>query len=387
MNTEGHRCGKLGQRLVCLLGCALAVGLTGCFLPSRTARFNPYSTNAALAEMQTVTNQPPADLLKTPPEAFRLGPGDRLELELIGDPLSRALTAVGPDGKIYFHLLPGTDVWGLTLGEAKTKLQKEMANYIKDNPQISVTLRGVESQRVWLLGRFQSPGVYPMPAPMTVLEAITLAGGPVSLGANAQSGFAYNSEELADLRRAFLIRNGQRLPVDFEALLKKGDLSQNIFLQPDDFIYFPLAALREVYVLGAVAQPKAVPYNTSLTLAGAVAYANGTIKDAYLLHTALVRGSLSEPKIAIVNLKGILTGQAPDIHLEPQDIVYVPFSPYRYLAKYANLVLDTFVATVAINEGARAAVHAPTTPTGVFIPLGGSFTVTPSTSTGTTTTR
>jgi protein involved in polysaccharide export with SLBB domain len=156
-------------------------------------------------------------------------------------------------------------------------------------------------------------------------------------------------------------------------------------LQPDDFLYFPTAALQQVYVLGAVANPLAVPYNSSLTLAGAVAYANGTIKDAYLLNTALVRGSLSQPKIAIVNLKGILTGQMPDIQLQPEDIIYVPFSPYRYLAKYANLVLDTFVATVAINEGARAAVRAPTTPTGVFIPVGGSFTVTPST--GTTTTR
>jgi protein involved in polysaccharide export with SLBB domain len=325
--------------------------------------------------METITNQPPQDLLKAPPETFRLGPGDKVELELIGDTFSRTLTTVGPDGKVYFHLLPGTDVWGLTLGEAKTKLQKEMQDYIKDNPQISLTLRGVESKRVWLLGRFQSPGVYPMPAPMTVLEAITLAGGPISLSANAQSGFAYNSEDMADLKRAFLIRKGQRVPIDFEALLKRGDLSQNIFLQPDDFLYFPTLALRQVYVLGAVARPQAVPYNTSLTLAGAVAYANGTIKDAYLLNTALVRGSMTKPQIAIVNLKGILTGQMPDVQLQPEDIVYVPFSPYRYLAKYANLVLDTFVSTVAINEGARAAVHSPAT-TSVFIPLGVSPTIT-----------
>jgi len=44
----------------------------------------------------------------------------------------------------------------------------------------------------------------------------------------------------------------------------------------------------------------------------------------------------------------------PDVRLEPGDIVYVPYSPYLVLARYANLVLDTFVRTVGVNEGAYA---------------------------------
>ena len=54
-------------------------------------------------------------------------------------------------------------------------------------------------------------------------------------------------------------------------LLKQGDMSQNIYLQPDDFVYLPAATAREVYVLGAVAQPRAVVWNEGLTVAGAVA--------------------------------------------------------------------------------------------------------------------
>ena len=69
---------------------------------------------------------------------------------------------------------------------------------------------------------------------------------------------------------------------------------------------------------------------------------------------AIVRGSLTEPKIAVVDYKEIVKGKAPDVLLEPGDIVYVPFSPYRTLVKYADLILKTFVQTVAINEGARA---------------------------------
>jgi protein involved in polysaccharide export with SLBB domain len=174
------------------------------------------------------------------------------------------------------------------------------------------------------------------------------------------------------------MRQGKLLPLDFERLLKKGDLSQNIYLQPDDFVYLPSASAREVYVLGAVGQPQAVPYNEDLTLVGAIAAALGTIKDADWFKVALVRGSLSQPKVAIVNYRSIVHGGQADIKLEPQDIVYVPYTSYRYLTKYLDVILQTFVSSVAINEGARAVTKGPVPAAGVFIPLGSRITVTPS---------
>src|SRR5215475_7682621 len=64
--------------------------------------------------------------LRPPEELFTLGPGDRLEIELLGEPTSRALTSVAPDGKLYFNLLPGVDVWGLTLSQAKALLEQQL---------------------------------------------------------------------------------------------------------------------------------------------------------------------------------------------------------------------------------------------------------------------
>jgi len=174
-----------------------------------------------------------------------------------------------------------------------------------------------------------------------------------------------------------VLRQGKLLPVDFDRLLRQGDLSQNIYLQPDDFVYLPSAAAREVYVLGAVGQPQAVPYNDELTLVGAIATALGTIKDAYWWDVALVRGSLSQPKVAVVNYKAIVQGKEPDIKLEPQDIVYVPYTPYRYLTKYLDIALQTFVSSMAINAGARAVNKGPIVPAGVFIPVGSRITVQP----------
>ena len=363
-----------------ILSTFLIVGfaaVNGCYSPGKP--FNPYipETYKPLDLTQvTLTNQLEAELLKPSAKLFTLGPGDRLELEVLGDPTSRTQTSVGPDGKIYFHLLPGIDVWGLTLAETKAVLERELTQFIKEPPTVSITLRGVESKHVWLLGRLNAPGVYPMPAPMRILEAIALAGGTLSTTGTRETGAGLTGEEIADLRRSFVMRKGKVLPVDFKKLLQDGDLSQNIYLEADDFIYFPSATAREVTVLGAVGQPRSVPYQEGLSLVGVIAHAGGTADEAYVHHVAIVRGSLSEPFVGIVDYKDMATGRAPDVPVEPGDIVYVPYKPYRYLSRYADLILKTFVGSVAINEGARAVVKDAAS-TGVVIPVGGGSAVAP----------
>jgi protein involved in polysaccharide export with SLBB domain len=318
--------------------------------------------------------------LRPPEELFTLGPGDRLEIELLGEPTSRALTSVAPDGKLYFNLLPGVDVWGLTLSQAKALLEQQLAQYVRQQPQVSLVLRGVESKRIWILGRVQAPGVYSIAAPMTLLEAISMAGGTLSLTSFRDQEAAGIGEEMADLRHSFVIRQGKLLPVDFKRLLIEGDLSQNIYLQPDDFVYFPSAAAQDVYVMGAVTQPQAVPYRKGLTVSAAVASAFGTLKDAYLSHVAVVRGSLTAPNLAIVDYKHVIRGEAPDMELQPQDIVYVPFSPYRYIEHYAEIIVNTFVSSAAINAGTRPLGQPQTVGgAGVFIPVGSGIQVIPPT--------
>lgn len=200
---------------------------------------------------------------------------------------------------------------------------------------------------------------------MTLLESISAAGGLLTATGPGNSG----GDDLADLRRSFLIRDGELVPIDFYRLIKEGDMTQNVVLRPDDFIYVPSAAAKDLYVLGAVRVPKAVGWTESTTLISAIANAGGTIKDAYLSHVGIVRGSLAQPKIAIVNYRDIVSGRSPDVLLEPRDIVYVPFSPYRTLVKYADLILTTFARAVAINEGARA-VSRDVSPVGVQIGIG-----------------
>jgi protein involved in polysaccharide export with SLBB domain len=323
---------------------------------------------------ENATAMDPA-LLNPPPKEFTLGPGDRLDLELLDDPASRVTTTVGPDGKIYFYLLPGIDVWGLTLPQVRERLEQGMQEYFREKRPISVALRSSESQRVWMLGRVNKPGVYPLSGNMTLLEALASADGPASATPGAAVGAALGlgnvgqvMDDSSDLRRAFVMRNGQRLPVDLDRLLNRGDLSQNIRLQGGDFIYLPTSGGSDVSVLGAVGTARVVPYERDMTLVQAVANAGGTIQDAFVRQVAVVRGSLTEPQIAVVDYEAIVLGRAPDVRLEPQDIVYVPYTPYRTLKRYVNLILDTFVRATGVNEGARA-IDPNILPPGISVPV------------------
>ncbi len=340
------------MKLILATALCLAVLVTGC----RTTgpKFDahaPQQPTAAPNTPQLFTNTVAQPLrpewLKPSEEPFRLGPGDKLELEILGRSGTRQPTFVCPDGKIYYDLLPGMEVWGLTLAETRQLLALELSKFYA-HPQVSVTLVSVESKRVWVLGRLNKSGVYPLSGPMTIIEAISRAGG---LFTSRMSG---TTEELADLNHSFIVRGGELLPVNFQGLLRNGDTSQNIYLEADDFVYLPSSLSSQVYVLGAVNGPRTVGYADNLSLTTVIAKAQGTQASAHLSQIAIVRGSLSQPRIAVVDFNAIVTGRAPDVRLEARDIVYVPFSPYRTLERYAKLVTDTFVRTVAANEGGRA---------------------------------
>ena len=375
-----------GLRLL-LVPLAAAVFLGGCQSNVKRRAPNAPNTLAPSFVPESVADLPPLDqsLLQRPNTEYRLGPGDVLEIEIVGDLNSRVRTVVGPDGKVYFNMLPGIDVWGLTLAQARAKMVQEMQRYVREEQPISLALRSAESQKIWVLGRLNKPGAYSLVGPMTLLEAISAAGGPATtatfvprtgggaMAATAAMGggsTSSNIDDTADLSRAFVLRKGQLLRVNFEKLLREGDMAQNIYLQPDDFVYLPSATIGNVHVLGAVNMPRAVEFTNRLTLVQAVASAGGTlIREAYPSQVAVVRGSLSQPKVAIVDMHAIIRGEAADIVLEPQDIVYVPHSPYRVLTRYLDTILTTFVRVVGVNEGARA-VSDRAAPVGVNVPLG-----------------
>jgi polysaccharide export outer membrane protein len=102
----------------------------------------------------------------------------------------------------------------------------------------------------------------------------------------------------------------------------------------------------------------------------AISASYGTVHDAWLAHVTIVRGSLARPDVTFVNYYDIVKGKTPDVALEPGDIIYVPLTHYRYLRKYLDVALDTFVSSVAINAGSKATTPSSGRGSGITIPVG-----------------
>jgi polysaccharide export outer membrane protein len=303
----------------------------------------------------------PAEDLVPPKGDFRLGVSDSVEIELMNVANARQICKIMPDGMLYYLMLHGIKAEGLTLPELKTQIQNALTDLYRQ-PQVTIVLREVSSQRVWVLGRVNTSGLYPLAGPMTVLEAISRAGGLFT------SRFSGTTEELADLRHSFFVRDGQFVPVDFYKLLREGDLSQNIYLKNGDYIYLPSALSNEVYILGAVRNPKAIGFNDQVTVVSAIAEAKGILPNAYSQRIVIIRGSLNKPLVATVNLNEIMHGRATDVILQPRDIVWIPNSPWDRVDSYEKVIVNTFVRTVAANEGGRAASE-QSTPVQSAVPL------------------
>lgn len=164
------------------------------------------------------------------------------------------------------------------------------------------------------------------------------------------------------------MRRGERLPVDMDALFNRGDLSQNLYLQQDDYVYIKSSAARQIYVMGAVGRSSVLPYDPQMTLLSSIVAAGGPQEYAYLSHVTVVRGSLNSPRVAVVDYGDIQSGKITDIPLEPNDLVFIPYAPYKKLAEFVERIIGQFASTVAVNEGRNAVVQG-SSPAQISLPL------------------
>ncbi len=332
-------------RWPCLLFPLLLVNCAG-----PASSFDPYdSTTFETDGFREIDRniKPDPSLLEPDRHPFRLGVGDLVQLEISGHQESIDKATVMPDGMIYYDLAGGLHAKGLTLKELQAKLEKKLKQYYQ-KPLVSATLLEVNSRRVWVLGNVAEPGLYPMNRQMSLLDAISSGGGILTSRASG------TTIQMADLSHSFLVRDGEMLPVDFEALVLQGDLSQNVILQSNDYIYLPSVTNQEVFVLGAVRNPKAIGFKENLGLVGAIAEVAGPLPGAFYQRMLVIRGSLKNPKVAVVNYDSIVKGKQRDIPLRPGDIVWVPRSPWERIEKYIDAVLGITARTIAANEGRRA---------------------------------
>ena len=260
--------------------------------------------------------------------SYRVGPGDILRIDVYQHPeLSGGSsntqgsstagvrgTRVDNDGTIQMPLVGSIPVAGKTTSEIRNLIQQRLGTYFK-NPSVSVQLETGTSMRYNLLGEFTNPGLKYSDRPLNLLDVLAL-GGSINM-------------QTADLRGAYIARNGQKLPINFRRLLRQGDLSQNIRLHPGDTIFVPDKASEQAFVFGAVSKPGAVPLNGRMDLLQALSQAGMTSTDitrSHLEDVRIIRAEGDRAQFIQVNASKIMKGEAAPFELASGDIVYVPLS-------------------------------------------------------------
>jgi protein involved in polysaccharide export with SLBB domain/uncharacterized protein involved in exopolysaccharide biosynthesis len=274
-------------------------------------------------------------------ERLTLGAGDTINVTLFGHPeTARTELPIGPDGKINFLEAQDISAAGLTIDELRDALDKELSKYYR-NARTMISPAILRSKQYFILGKVVDKGAFTLDRPLTIVEAIARARG-------LETGlFEQNTVELADLPRSFLVRHGERMKVDFERLFQKGDLSQNVQLEPNDYLYFPSSNTNEVYVLGSVQSPGIQGFTPDATVVSMVTTRGGFMPKAYVDHVLVVRGSLTHPQTFVVNVGKILKGRAPDFRLEPKDIVFISDKPWARAEELLDIAVRTFVQAAA----------------------------------------
>ena len=270
---------------------------------------------------------------------YTIAEPDALYISVWKEPELSASVKVRPDGKISFPLIGDVYVRGMTPDELKKELTTRLEKYIVQ-PLVYVKIETIESQRVYLLGAFESPKVLQLTHKTTLLEAITQAGG-IAID-------KYTGEEIGDTENAYISRNNIILDINFRKLLRENDMKQNIPLKPGDIIYMPPAISpgSEVYVFGEVNAPGRISLKKDARISEILARAGGLPKENYTVgDIAVVRGNIKNPQVINIDFKKIISGDLThDIQMKHRDIVYVSSTTIKKWKDMSDKILS-FVST------------------------------------------
>lgn len=222
---------------------------------------------------------------------YVIGAGDRVQVFVWGEPELSVSALVRPDGRIS---LPGA---GELMAEGQTsvalqdEITKRLTALVKD-PRVTVSLADIVNNKVYIIGGGVPTGVFELKQKTSLLQL--LAGMDLTR---------------ADLQGAHVMRDGARLDRDFDSLLHKGDVGQDLDLRHNDIIFFPALPEPYVYVLGAVNSPRSLPYKDGMTVLDAVVECGGFTKFADRNKTVLVRRENGAEKRITVRAADLVEGK------------------------------------------------------------------------------
>ncbi|QRK14221.1 polysaccharide biosynthesis/export family protein [Archangium violaceum] len=154
-----------------------------------------------------------------------LGAGDLVDVRVYQEPDHSGVWAVSSEGTIDYPLCGKIHLAGRTSGTAADVLRECLARYLK-HPDVSVVIREYNSKKVFVFGEVQKPGTFSYEEGMTVIEALTLAGGLTKTASPNGTQVARQME-------------GQQLKIRVPVKDIRDGVEKNFPLQPGDIIFVP----------------------------------------------------------------------------------------------------------------------------------------------------
>jgi len=158
---------------------------------------------------------------------YRIGAQDVVQIDVWKEPEITRTIPVRPDGKISLPLVNDIQAAGLTAMQLAAVIREGLTKYLT-NPQVTVTVTAINSRRVYLTGEVARTGALPLLPNMTVLQALSSAGG---------------FTPFARMKDIYILRieNGRqkKYPFHYKDVVKGKRPEENILLQPNDVIVVP----------------------------------------------------------------------------------------------------------------------------------------------------
>jgi len=156
-------------------------------------------------------------------DSYQIRQGDVLDVSVWGDETLQKVIRVLPDGSISFPLAGQISVAGHSSADVAAMITNNLKKYLPD-PEVTVIVQSTDGNRIYILGKVNTPGAIPLQGPMTVLQALSISGG---------------FDRFADLDEIKLLRGKKTFNVHYKDLLQGENLGANYLLQADDTILVP----------------------------------------------------------------------------------------------------------------------------------------------------
>lgn len=214
-------------RLMVLIGFVLTLGacqLTG-FGGAQTASVQPIVDQDTLPAKPRTQTQTQAQTQARPPiqrqGTYRVKPGDSLHIFVFDNPDMAQTVIVSPDGRINFPLVGNIRAEGKTLPAIDSILTARLRENILQ-PEVTVSLAQVALRRLYVTGEVIAPGVFETAEPISVVQAISMAGG-FTVYANRTQIIVYNPARTKGARRFFNYNAFLVNPAAYDFVLRPGD--------------------------------------------------------------------------------------------------------------------------------------------------------------------